>query len=256
MIDFSTKATNTWCPGCTNFMILASYKAALNDLIKEGYDKDKFVMSAGIGCHGKIPDFVNISSIMSLHGRDLATAEGIKIANPELTVTAFAGDGDAYAEGLEHLMHAAKRNTDVSLFVHDNQVFGLTTGQVTPTSPKGYKGRSTPFGSPEEPFNPLLLLLSAGATFVARGWVLDPEGLKEMMRQAIKHKGFAVLEIIQPCISFADTREYFKERVTPLTTGYPTNDLGKAMAKVREKTEKVYTGIFYKTEKPVFEESI
>ena len=256
MIDFSTKAKNTWCPGCTNFMILSAYKSALNDLVAEGYDKDKFVMTAGIGCHGKIPDFVNVNSVMSLHGRDVAAAEGIKSANSGLTVMAFAGDGDAYAEGIEHLVHAAKRNTNVTLFVHNNQVFGLTTGQTTPTSPKGYKGRSTPFGAPEEPMNPLAVVLASGATFVARVWALDPDGLKQIMKRAIKHKGFSIVDIIQPCISFADTREYFRDKIASLDNNFPTNDLMKAMGKVRENSGKVLTGIFYEVDKPIFEEQI
>jgi 2-oxoglutarate ferredoxin oxidoreductase subunit beta len=256
MIDFSTTAKNTWCPGCTNFSILAAYKGALSDLLEEGYKRENFVMVAGIGCHGKTPDYVNINSFMSLHGRDVATAEGIKIANPELIVTSFAGDGDAYAEGIEHLVHAAKRNTNINLFVHDNQVFGLTTGQVTPTSLKGYKGRSTPFGSPEEPLNPLAILLTAGATFVARAWSLDLDGLKAIMKKAIKHKGFAIVDIIQPCISFADTREYYRDRIMPLAETWPTDNLSKALEKVRESSGKYYTGIFYDVSKPIFEEQI
>lgn len=256
MIDFSTTAKNTWCPGCTNFAILAAYKGALSELIQEGYARENFVMVAGIGCHGKMPDYVNVNSFMSLHGRDVATAEGIKIANPELVVTSFAGDGDAYAEGMEHLVHAAKRNTNINLFVHDNQVFGLTTGQVTPTSTKGFKGRSTPFGAPEEPLNPLAILLSSGATFVARAWSLDLDGLKEIMKKAIKHKGFAIVDIIQPCISFADTREYYRERIAPLSEGWPTDNLSKALDKVRDNSGKYFTGIFYDVNKPVFEDQI
>ena len=256
MIDLSTNAKNTWCPGCTNFVILAAFKNVLNDLITEGYSKDNFVMVAGIGCHGKIPDFVNINSFISLHGRDVATAEGIKIANLGLTVVSFAGDGDAYAEGIEHLVHAAKRNTNISLFVHNNQVFGLTTGQATPTSPKGYKGRSTPFGSPEEPFNPLLVVLAAGATFVARAWAMDPNGLRDIMKRAIKHKGFAIIDIIQPCITFADTREFYKDKIVPLGSDWPTNDLGKAMEKVRENSGPVPVGVFYEIDKPIFEDQL
>lgn len=256
MIDLSTSAKNTWCPGCTNFLILSAFKNAVNDLIAEGYSKDNFVMAAGIGCHGKIPDYVNINSFISLHGRDVATAEGIKIANPGLTVVSFAGDGDAYAEGIEHLVHAAKRNTNISLFVHNNQVFGLTTGQATPTSPKGYKGRSTPFGSPEEPFNPLLVVLASGATFVARAWAMDPDGLRDIMKRAIKHKGFSIIDIIQPCISFADTREFFKDKIVPLGNEWPTDNLAKATEKVRENSGQVPVGVFYDVSKSVFEEQL
>jgi len=256
MIDLSTTAKNTWCPGCTNYAILNSFKGAINDLIAEGYKKDNFVMSVGIGCHGKIADFVNINSFISLHGREVATAEGIKLANSNLNVIAFAGDGDAYAEGIEHLVHAAKRNANITLLVHNNQVFGLTTGQFTPTSPKGYKGRSTPFGSPEEPFNPLLLMLSAGASFVARAWSMDLEGTKNIIKQAIKHKGFSIVDIIQPCITFADTREEYKTKVFSFDSSLPVDDLKCAIKYVTQNTDKKPIGIFYKINKPTFEENL
>lgn len=256
MTDLSTKAKNTWCPGCTNFAILTSFKNALNDLISEGFNKDNFVMAVGIGCHGKIADFVDINSFISLHGREVATAEGIKLANSNLNVIAFAGDGDAYAEGIEHLVHSAKRNANITLFVHDNQVFGLTTGQFTPTSPKGFKGRSTPFGSPEEPFNPLLLMLSAGATFVARAWSMDLEGTKNIMKQAIKHKGFSIVDIIQPCITFADTREEYKTKISNLDSSMPIDNLERAMQNVKQNSDQMPIGIFYKIIKPTFEENV
>ncbi|MDD2758216.1 MAG: thiamine pyrophosphate-dependent enzyme [Patescibacteria group bacterium] len=256
MLELSTTAKNTWCPGCTNFFLLTALKNTVSDLIAEGYNKDNFVISAGIGCHGKLPDYINLNSVISLHGRDLAAAEGVKLANPKLTVIDIAGDGDAYAEGIEHLVHAAKRNTNVTLFVHNNQVFGLTTGQATPTSLKGYKGRSTPFGTVEEPLNPLLLMLASGASFVARAWSQDMDGTREIMKRAIKHKGFSIVDIIQPCISFNDTREFFKDKVYNLDAGWPTNDLAKAMEKVRENSGKVPCGIFYEVNKETFEEEI
>lgn len=255
-INLNTQTVNTWCPGCTNFIILAGLKSVIQSLINKGYDKDKFVIAAGIGCHGKLPDYLNVSSIMSLHGRDVATAEGIKIAKPELTVIAIAGDGDAYAEGIEHLIHAAKRNSDITLFVHNNQVFGLTTGQVTPTSPKGYRGRSTPGGSIEEPLNPLMLMLSAGASFVARASTLDPEGMKKIMAEAIQHKGFSIVDIIQPCITFADTRQYFKENCYNLDASWPTANFDVAIKKINENIAKIGLGIFYKEKKPTFEDQL
>jgi 2-oxoglutarate ferredoxin oxidoreductase subunit beta len=256
MLDLSTTAKNTWCPGCTNFAILNSFKSAVSDLIAEGCNKDNFVMSVGIGCHGKIADFVNINSFISLHGREVATAEGIKLANPNLHVVAFAGDGDAYAEGIEHLIHAAKRNANITLLVHNNQVFGLTTGQFTPTSPKGFKGRSTPFGSPEEPFNPLLLMLSAGATFVARAWSMDLEGTKNIMKQAIKHRGFSIVDIIQPCITFADTREEYKTKISLIDPALPVDNLERAMKNAQQNSDKKPIGVFYKIIKPVFEDNV
>lgn len=255
-LDLNTKAVNTWCPGCTNFMILAALKNALAELINEGkIKKDNIVLGAGIGCHGKIADYINVNSIISLHGRVVPTMTGVKMANPDLTVLAFSGDGDSYAEGMEHLVHASKRNTDIKLFVHNNQVFGLTTGQVTPTSVKGYRGKSTPEGSVEEPVNPQLVMLASGATFVARAYTGDLPFMTQLMKKAILHKGFAHLEIIQPCISFNDTRDYFKERVYQIDSNLPKNDLKWAMEKVQEK-DMIPTGIFYDTEKPTFEEQL
>jgi len=255
-LDLNTKAINTWCPGCTNFMILAALKNAITELIDEGkLNKDNFTLGAGIGCHGKIADYINVNSIISLHGRVVPTMTGVKMANPNLTVVVFSRDGDSYAEGMEHLVHAAKRNTDIKLFVHNNQVFGLTTGQVTPTSTKGYRGKSTPLGSVEEPINPHLVMLASGATFVARSYAGDLAGTTKMMKQAILHKGFAYLDIIQPCISFNDTRDYFKERVYWIDSNLPKNDLKWAMEKVQEK-EKIPLGIFYKVDRPTFEEQL
>jgi 2-oxoglutarate ferredoxin oxidoreductase subunit beta len=181
---------------------------------------------------------------------------GAKCANPNLTIIGFSGDGDSYDEGIEHLVHAAKRNSDINLFIHNNQIFALTTGQADAVSPKGFKGKSTPFGSIEEPFNPLLLLLSAGATFVARTYAGDIAGTKRIMQAAIAHKGFSYVDIIQPCITFFDTRDYFKERIYWLGEDFPTNDLIKAMEKVSENTDKVPLGIFYQIEKPIFEEEL
>ena len=181
---------------------------------------------------------------------------GAKCANPQLSIVGFSGDGDSMDEGLEHLVHAAKRNSDINLFIHDNRVFALTTGQADALSPKGYKSKSTPFGSLEEPFNPLLLVLSAGATFVARTYAGDIEGTKKIMQAAIAHKGFSFVDIIQPCITFFDTRDYFKERVYWLDENLTKNDLGAAINKVQEKEEKVPLGIFYQVEKPTFEEEL
>lgn len=256
-MNLSTKAKITWCPGCPDSAILVAFRQVVESLSKEGKLKpENTVALAGIGCHGKIADYLNMNTLISLHGRVIPTMTGVKAANPALTVVGFSGDGDSYAEGLEHLMHAAKRNTDVNLFVHDNQIFALTTGQVTPTSAKGFKGKSTPFGSIEEPLNPLLLMLSAGATFVARAYAPDIAKTGEIMKEAIAHKGFSYVDIIQPCISFNDTRDYYSQHMEWIGNDYPTNDLGKAIEKVRATSEKVPFGIFYRVEKPTFEEGL
>lgn len=257
-LELATKAKITWCPGCPNSQILVSFRKVVEELTQNEQLKiENLVAFAGIGCHGKISDYLNINSFTSLHGRLIPAMTGAKCANPKLTVVGFSGDGDSYDEGIEHLIHAAKRNSDINLFVHDNRVFALTTGQFDALSPKGFKGKSTPFGSIEEPINSLLLLLSAGATFVARTYAGDMEGTKRIMQAAIAHKGFSYVDIIQPCITFFDSRDYFKDRVYWLPEDFPTNDLNKAMEKVSDgKDEKIPLGIFYQVEKPTFEEEL
>ena len=197
-----TNAKITWCPGCGNFSILRAFEKAAERLIKDGC---KIVISSGIGCHGKIADYLKLPSFHVIHGRVPPFLTGIKLANPELIAVGFVGDGDALNEGMEHLIHAARRNTDITVLLHNNGVFGLTTGQVTATSPKGRKGRSTPFGNPENPVNPCQLMLVSGATFVARMFAGDVAGLSEVMYMAMKHRGFSFVEVIQPCVAFNNT---------------------------------------------------
>ncbi|MCR4275482.1 MAG: thiamine pyrophosphate-dependent enzyme [Candidatus Wolfebacteria bacterium] len=257
MENLATNAKITWCPGCPNSAILVAFRKLVEELRNEGRLKlENLVAVGGIGCHGKITDYLNINTFTSLHGRLLPTMQGIKIANPNLQVVGFSGDGDSYSEGAEHLIHAAKRNSDVNLFIHDNQVFALTTGQATATSPKGFKGKSTPSGSIEEPFNPLLLMLASGATFVARTYAGDIEGTKKIMRQAIEHKGFSFMDIIQPCITFYDTRDFYKDHTYWIDKKYPSQKLETAIKKVTAQEEKIALGVFYKVEKPTFEESL
>lgn len=256
--NLATKAKITWCPGCPNSQILVSFRQAVTELVNEGgLQPENISAFAGIGCHGKISDYLNLNSFTSLHGRLVPAMTGAKCANPKLTIIGFSGDGDSYDEGLEHLIHAAKRNSDINIFVHNNQVFALTTGQADAMSPKGFKSKSTPFGSIEEPFNPLLLLLSAGATFVARAYAGDIEGTKKIMKAAINHKGFSYVDIIQPCITFFDKRDYFNEKVYWIGEDFPTRDFKKALDKVSENTDqRVPIGIFYEVEKPTFEEEL
>jgi 2-oxoglutarate ferredoxin oxidoreductase subunit beta len=192
----------TWCPGCPNNGILDAVKLAITKLMKQGYKREDFAMTTGIGCHGKIFDYINISGFYGLHGRTIPTAMGIKLGNPNLHVLSFAGDGDAYAEGISHFIHAGRYNSDISLFVHDNQSFSLTTGQATPTSQEGYKTKAEPLGKLGPPLNPLKLALTTGATFVARTNARDVKHAAKIIEKAIKHKGFSFVEIIQDCIVF------------------------------------------------------
>lgn len=253
MDDLATYAENTWCPGCGNFGILNAFKKAVKALEEKGIGRDKIIISAGIGCHGKIFDYLKLSGLYSIHGRSMATMQGIKIANPDLKVVAFAGDGDAFGEGLAHMMFAAKRNADITVIVHDNGVYGLTTGQFTPTSDKGFKGPSTPKGSIEEPFNPLALMLEAGATFVARGYPVKLNHLLNIMVQAVEHEGFSFVDVLQPCVTFNNTYQKYNKLVEILE--HIPESYQEAMT-VAKRTDKLPLGIIYKKEKPAFHKAL
>jgi len=256
-----TYAQNTWCPGCGNFGILNSIKKVLADLKQEGFDLGKVVMASGIGCHAKIVDYIKVNSFYSIHGRVPPPITGIKLANPDLVVIGHAGDGDAYGEGIEHLIFSAKRNINVTFIVHNNRVYGLTTGQFTPTSPPGFVGRSTPGGSPEDPLNPIELMLSAGAGFVARGFAGKQKHLQRLMKAGIKHQGFAFIDVLQPCFTFYNTYDFYNQRVYELTDGeYDSTDRDAAFARAREWTygegERIPIGIFYQVERPTYDEKL
>lgn len=254
----ATYAENTWCPGCGNFAILNAIKAVLSELNTEGYPLEKFVLVSGIGCHAKIVDYLNLNSFYSIHGRVVPVAEGIKLADPNLKVIGFAGDGDAYGEGIEHLIFAAKRNIDITMIIHNNRVYGLTTGQYTPTSPLGFKGRSTPTGTTELPVNPLEIMLSSGATFLARGTSHGIELLKKIFKQAILHKGFALVDVLQVCVTYFNMYEYYDKRVYELKD-HNTADFNQALGKIREwdynQDASIALGIFYTKESSTFEEN-
>ena len=255
--NLETNAKNTWCPGCGNFAILNSIKVVLKSIREEGTPLENVVLVSGIGCHAKIVDYINANSFYSIHGRATPAAEGIKLANPNLKVIGFAGDGDAYGEGLEHLIFAAKRNIDITMIIHDNRVYGLTTGQYTPTSPLGFKGRSTPGGSKERPINPLELMLASGATFLGRGFSHGIEQLKKIFKEAINHKGFALVDVLQVCVTFYNMYEYYDKRVYELKD-HDAEDYAEALNKIREwnyhDDSKIALGVLYKKESPTFEE--
>ena len=228
-----TDAQNTWCPGCGNFSLQFALKALLQDLEKGGTSLDDVVLVTGIGCHAKMADYLDINSFYSIHGRVLPVATGIKLANPDLTVIGCAGDGDAYAEGLDHLIFAAKRNVDITMFIHNNRVYGLTTGQYTPTSPLGFKGRSTPAGTPEYPLNPLELMYASGATFIARGYSKNQPLLKRTMAEAVRHRGFSFVDILQICATYFDVHDVYDRYVYELS-GHDPHDPSQALRKILE----------------------
>ncbi|MFX1235672.1 MAG: thiamine pyrophosphate-dependent enzyme, partial [Promethearchaeota archaeon] len=214
--------------------------------------RENICISSGIGCHAKIFDYLNLSGIYSLHGRDIATVQGMKLANPDLKVITFSGDGNALGEGLAHTLFAAKRNQDMTLILHNNSVYALTTGQFTPLTEQGWKGPSTPKGSIEKPFNALSLIIQAGGTFVARTFAGEINHLTEIMIQAIEHKGFSFVEVLQPAVPYHSWNEY-RDKIEFLDK--EPESFEEALSMVNKKH--VYTlGIFYKTQKPVFHEEL
>lgn len=249
--------TITWCPGCGDFSILASLKQAFSKLDLE--PKDTVVVS-GIGCSGKLPHFIKTYGFESLHGRALAAASGIKLANHKLNVIAVGGDGDGYGIGTNHLIHACRRNYDMTYVVHNNQIYGLTTGQTSPTSEQGFKTKSTPEGVLEIPVNPIALALTMGATYVARAFSGDLVHMTNLIQGAIEHKGFAIVDVAQPCVTWnkQNTFEFFKNNCYRLEdTDHDTTDKLKAFERSLEWGEKkIPIGVFYKTEVPTYEDGL
>lgn len=251
--SFKTNFLPTWCPGCGDFGIWMSLKNALAEL---GIGTDDGAVVYGVGCHGNMYDWMKIYGVAALHGRTLPVAQGLKLANHKLPVIVASGDGDGLGEGGNHFMHAAKRNPDISVFIHDNQVYGLTTGQASPTAKAGFKTKSTPEGVVDEPINPLALAITAGATFVARGFAGDGPGLTAIMKAAIEHKGFAVVDILQPCVTFDKVHTYawYRQRLYQLEAEYKPVNKVKAIERAMEWGDKIPVGVFYKEDKPTSED--
>ncbi|MDD2666676.1 MAG: thiamine pyrophosphate-dependent enzyme [Methanocellales archaeon] len=252
--DLSTDAEITWCPGCGNFGIFNAFKKVVKKLEDKGVDRNKLIISSGIGCHGKIVDYIGLSGLYSIHGRSMATVQGIKLGNPDLKVLAFAGDGDAYSEGIAHMIFAAKRNADITVIVHNNGTYALTTGQFSPTSRKGFKGPSLPEGNIEEPLNPLSLLLEAGASFVARGYAGKIDHLSDLIVEAVLHEGFSVIDVLQPSVVFNNTYKLYNE-ITEIIPK-PAKSFEEAVKLAKEMRDRMAIGVFYKVNKPVFHQEL
>ena len=258
--DFTVKEKPQWCPGCGDYAINLAIK---NALAQSGVEPHNAVLVSGIGCSGKMPHYVRSYGFESLHGRVIPPASGIHLANQELTVIGVGGDGDGYGIGMGHFIHVMRRNYDMTYIVHDNQVYGLTTGQTAPTTQKGMKTKSTPYGNLEEPVHPIPLALTMGATYVARGFAGDLAHLTSIIAGGIKHKEFALIDILQPCVTFnkLNTYEYWKQRVYKLEEqGHNPSDHAKALEKANEdwKTnyDKIPIGLFFKEDKPTYESEL
>lgn len=245
----------TWCPGCGNWSIWAALK---NTFVNLGLTPEAIVLLFGIGCSGNMNDFLWLYSFHALHGRSIPTAVGIKIADHNLPVVAVVGDGDCYGEGGNHLIHTARGNHDITVVVHDNRVYGLTTGQVAPTAFSGFKAKSTPSGVFEATFNPLSIAIASGATFVAQGFAPDIKEVSDLIAAGIKHRGFSLVNILQPCVTFnkINTYAWYRERIYSLKeTDYNPADKKQALAKSMEE-EKIPLGVIYQEKKPVYTDSL
>ena len=253
--DFSGY-TPTWCPGCGNHGIGIAVKSAFVQL---GFDPSTVAVVFGIGCSGNMNDFLNAYAIHSLHGRAIPNAIGIKLANHQMPVVVVVGDGDCYGEGGNHFIHACRGNHDIAVIVHDNCVYGLTTGQVAPTAKQGFKSKSTPSGIIEIPINPITLALNSGATFVGQTFAGDAPHMISIIKQGIQHKGFSLVNVLQPCVTFnkVNTYQYYREKTYKLSGNYQNNDIKLAIEKGLEMNkEKFPLGVIYQVEKPSYTDQL
>jgi 2-oxoglutarate/2-oxoacid ferredoxin oxidoreductase subunit beta len=257
IMELSTREKPQWCPGCGNMGLHMALKAALSEL---GIPRKDTVVVSGVGCSGKSSHYINSYGFESLHGRSVPVAAGVRLANSNLTVIAEGGDGDGYGIGSAHFLHSFRRNINMTYIVHDNAIYGLTTGQASPMSQKGMKTKSTPHGNIEIPFNQLAIAISAGGSFVARTFVGDLPHMKETFKQAIAHKGFALVDVLQPCVTFnkLNTYAWWQQRVYKLDASHNPSDRTAALAKAFEDTfsnyERIPIGVFYKEERPTYED--
>jgi 2-oxoglutarate/2-oxoacid ferredoxin oxidoreductase subunit beta len=249
--DYKSDVAPTWCSGCGDFGVL---NAAYRSFAELGLDPEKMGVISGIGCSSRFPYFVNAYGMHTAHGRALPVAAGVKMGNPELEVVVFGGDGDGFSIGGGHVPHIARKNTDITYVMMDNSIYGLTKGQISPTSQKGMVTSTTPYGGPDAPLNPLAYMLTYGATFVAQAYSGKPKILQDLITQAIKHRGFAFINVISPCPTFnkVNTFESYKEKVIDLPENHDTSNLGNAIALALQSKQEgtVLQGVFYKTERP------
>ncbi|HET8843553.1 MAG TPA: 2-oxoacid:ferredoxin oxidoreductase subunit beta [Ktedonobacteraceae bacterium] len=249
--DFKSEVKPTWCPGCGDFGVLnATYTALANMKLPT----DQTVLVSGIGCSSRFPHFVSTFGFHSVHGRALPVAQGLKLSRPDLTVLAMGGDGDFFSIGAGHLIHAALRNIDITVVVMDNEIYGLTKGQTSPTSPTGHTTKSTPYGLLASQFNPIATALSLNVSFVARGFSSKPKELASLIEQGIRHKGFAFIHALSPCPTFHNTMDVWKANVQALPSEHDASNRFKAMELSLE-TEKPYVGLFYRAERKTMDQA-
>jgi 2-oxoglutarate ferredoxin oxidoreductase subunit beta len=246
--DFKGKVDPDWCPGCGDFGVLAALKQAIVEL---GLQPHHVMTISGIGCSSNLPGYINTYGMHTLHGRAVAVATGAQLANHELKIVVTGGDGDGYGIGGNHFVHAMRRNVDLTYLVMNNQIYGLTTGQLSPTSIKGMRTKSTPFGSVENPINPIPLALAAGATYVARGFTGQQKHLVELIKGGLQHRGFALVDIFSPCVTYNHDNNYdfFKQRTRKLEDlGHDPADFHAAMDRGLQWDDVIPIGLFWKRE--------
>lgn len=258
MLDLNLYETHeecAWCPGCGDFAILAALKEVLAELELQPH---QVAISSGIGQAAKLPHYINVNGFNGLHGRAVPPAVGIKLANKDLKVIINSGDGDTYGEGGNHLLHNIRRNIDITHFVHDNQIYGLTKGQGSPTTEKGQKTSMQFEGTNTDAFRPLAFAITAGATFVARSFSGDKEHLKNIMKQAIAHKGYSLVDILQPCVTFnhVNTFKWYKENTYKLDESYNPNNTSEAIKKAMEWDSGIPLGVIYKEKRQEYTELV
>jgi 2-oxoglutarate ferredoxin oxidoreductase subunit beta len=244
--DFKGKVDPDWCPGCGDFGILTALKQALVELSLRPHE---VMVISGIGCSSNLPGYVNTYGMHTLHGRALAVATGAQLANHDLKIIITGGDGDGYGIGGNHFIHSMRRNVDLTYIVMNNQIYGLTTGQISPTSTKGMKTKSTPTGSVENPIFPVSLAIAAGATYVARGYTGQVKHLVDLIKGGIQHRGFALIDALSPCVTFNldNTHEFFKQRTRKLEDmGHDPTDFSAAMRRGYEWGDEIPIGLFWK----------
>ncbi len=239
----------TWCPGCGDFGVLASLYQAMARL---ELDPSNTVVVSGIGCSSRLPFFVKTFGFQTAHGRVLPVATGVKIANPDLTVIAVGGDGDGFSIGAGHLVHAVRRNPDIIYLVMENQVYGLTKGQTSPTSPLGFKTKSTPIGSADQPINPMAWVLASGVSFAARGFSGSPKQLTDLIVAGIQHPGFAFLQTMSPCPTFNNTYDLWRSNVIDLPADYDPGDRRQALDQALRE-DALPVGLLYSEIRPTLE---
>jgi 2-oxoglutarate ferredoxin oxidoreductase subunit beta len=254
--DFEAEVHPDWCPGCGDFGVLKSIKEALVEL---GIAPHQVLVVSGIGCSSNLPGFIRAYGVHSLHGRALPVATGAALANHALHVIAVGGDGDGYGIGMAHFIHAMRRNLNLTYIVMDNEIYGLTTGQASPTTTEGHKTKSTPRGNVEKPVQPLALAVVSGASYVARGFSGEPKHLTKLIAGAIAHRGFSLIDVFSPCVTFnkLNTYAWFKERVYKLDDepGYDSTSVLAAVGKAMEFGARIPVGLLYRTERPTYEDT-